>query len=142
MFESINWETVTGIATILGTFIFGLVGWKLSLQNTKLQQSTLETTYNSFTMLLNKELRDGNGISEDKKLSWVQDYLNTYESICISYIHGDIDKKRFMRTRKYEIVEIVELDDIVFKSLLFPSEISKYDAIWQVYKEIKKNRYV
>jgi hypothetical protein len=112
MFDNItftDWGELlfSGLTFILACYL-AYLGNKINRQSIKLDQSNLEIYANEMIGALNKELREGNNLSGDILDSWVRDYLNVFELICLSYLNGDIDEDRFIRSRKLEIQQLVE----------------------------------
>ncbi len=62
----------------------------------------------------------------------IEDNLNAYEEACAKYIDSKVDKKRFEKTYRIEIRNLVE--DANYKKY-FDSITSRYKAILKVYKE-------
>lgn len=63
----------------------------------------------------------------------IENNLNAYDTACGMYRDRKIDKKRFKKTYKSEIKQLVEGDQC--KEFLHPSQTSKFKAIHYVYNE-------
>lgn len=71
-------------------------------------------------------------IYEKSYLALIEDNLNAYDDACAKYLDGKVDKKRFEKSYKVSIRNIVETEE--FKSFFDPTT-SRYKAILKVYKE-------
>ena len=70
-----------------------------------------------------------------RQKSAMENLLNAYENSCMKYLDDKIDKKRFKQTYFAEIRRIFEPPDNAFKTFLHPEGISKFKALWKVYRE-------
>jgi len=68
--------------------------------------------------------------------SHVECYLNIYDDLCGTYLDGKIDKKRFEKNYKDELINLVT--DEMFKDYYKPEDQlkSKYKKTWKVYFKI------
>ncbi|MDP8233600.1 MAG: hypothetical protein P9M06_02210 [Candidatus Saelkia tenebricola] len=66
----------------------------------------------------------------------IENNLNAYEEACAKYIDKKIDRKRFKKTYKIEIKQLVENKN--FKSY-FDKVTSPYKTILTVYNELKES---
>lgn len=69
----------------------------------------------------------------------VEDHLNAYEDACAKYNDGKIDKVRFRRMYEEEIRGLCRNENQAIRSLLHPSDTSKFNVIWSVYREWHHN---
>ena len=128
---------------------------KLSEENTRLQNASVEIEIRGLINTAKKELEDKTAdllfytqkenkkklteddeihysIAKDRCQNAKQDYLNAFEEACMKYLDNKVDKERFRKTYFVELKNIVSADS--FKSYIDPTS-SPYNAIKSVYEQ-------
>jgi hypothetical protein len=90
-----------------------------------------------------KKTADDKRLLESKAIiyqSTVEGYFNLLEVGCQRYLADKGDKEAFKKTYRKDLRTFVEQKDnkAIFE-LLHPSDISRYTAIWRVYREWEKS---
>ncbi len=70
-----------------------------------------------------------------RQKSACEDYLNAYENASTKYLDNKIDTTRFEKSYASEIRNLFEPSTNAFSSYLHPEGVSRFKAIWKVYKK-------
>ncbi len=77
-----------------------------------------------------------------RRASSLEAVANAYETACMQYIDGKVDKDRFKISYHVEVRMLVENKELSFQRLFHPKDTSRYKAVWRVYNlwnDIEKN---
>jgi len=160
------WETPAfwiSIVSLLFAVIAIIVSWKASNKANQIATGESESNLRNLISQARQHMEDRalhiSGFlkgrkSKDLKLqekkvfegllkaykSAVEDWLNAYEETCARYLDNKIDKKRFCKTYKTEIKNIIEENTKEIYELMHPKEKSKYNSIWEVDEDLKNKK--
>lgn len=70
---------------------------------------------------------------DTRRASSLEAVANAYETACMQYIDGKVDKERFKISYHVEIRQLVENKEPSFQRLFHPKDTSRYKAVWRVY---------
>ena len=96
---------------------------------------------NEISITMSPLLTKANKTEDEKKLlesygvilkSAIENNLNAYEESCAKYLDNKVDKRRFMKTYRTEIRQLVENERLKEK---FDALTTRYKAITKVYNE-------
>ncbi len=96
---------------------------------------------NEISITMSPLITKENKSEDEKKLlesygvilkSAIENNLNAYEETCAKYLDNKVDKKRFMKTYRTEIRQLVENERLKEK---FDALTTRYKAITKVYNE-------
>lgn len=70
-----------------------------------------------------------------RQKSACENYLNAYENACTKYLDNKIDTERFEKSYASEIRNLFEPPSNAFSSFLHPEGVSRFKALWKVYRK-------